>query len=86
MRSLKYLIPEEVKDNLNSNPGFQWLVIVIMIVVGFFLIITGIKAVKTKKLRGKYGQVYEGTLAQVLGVFYALFGVALPIMAIATKF
>ena len=86
MRWLKYIIPEDVKDNLNSNPGFQWLVIVIMFAVGLFLVTSGIKAVKTKRLRGKYGQVYEGTLAQVLGVVYTLLGIVLPLVAIATKF
>lgn len=86
MRWLKNLIPEDVQDNLNSNPGFQWLVIIIMFVVGFFLVTTGINGVKTKRLRGKNGRVFKGATAQVSGVVYALLGIALPIVAIATKF
>ena len=83
---LQYIIPQDVKDNLNSNPGFQWLVIVLMVAVGFFLVTSGIDGVKTKRLRGKNGRVFEGTTAQILGVVYILLGVALPIVAIATKF
>ena len=86
MRWLKYLIPEGQKDSLNNNPGFQWLVIVIMVVIGFFLVTTGVKAIKTKRLRGKNGRVFEGSLAQILGVVYTILGIALPIVAIATKF
>ena len=86
MRWLIYLTPEDTKESLNSNSGFQWLVFVIMIVVCFLLVTTGIKAVKTKRLKGKYGRVYEGKTAQVLGGLYAIVGLALPIVAIASKF
>ena len=85
MRSLKYLIPEDVRDSLNANPGFQWLVIVFMFVVGVLLIMTGIKAIKTKRLRGKYGRVFEGATAQILGGLYVVMGLALPIFAIAIQ-
>lgn len=85
MRWLKYLISEDVRDSLNTNPGFQWLVIVITIVVGFFLVTTGINAIKTKKLKGKHGRVFEGVVAQILGVVHTTLGIALPMIAIATK-
>jgi hypothetical protein len=85
MRSLKYLIPEDLKNSLNSNPGFQWFVIVLMVVVGILLISNGINGVKTKRLKGKNGRVFEGTTAQILGIVYVVLGLALPIVAIATK-
>ncbi|MEM7761889.1 MAG: hypothetical protein AAF298_27805 [Cyanobacteria bacterium P01_A01_bin.40] len=85
MRWLKHLIPEETKNSLNANPGFQWLVIVIMFVVGALLIGNGIRGVKTKMLQGKNGRVFTGTTAQLLGIVYVLLGVALPIVAIASK-
>ena len=86
MRWLKYLVPEDVKDSLNTNPGFQWLVIVITVVVGFFLVTTGVNAIKTKRLKGKHGGVFEGVVAQILGAVYTVVGIALPMVAIATKF
>ena len=86
MRSLKYLLPEDLKDSLNANRGFQWLVIVIMFVVGVLLVITGVKAIKTKRLKGKYGRVFEGATAQILGGLYILLGLALPVFAIASLF
>ena len=86
MRWLKNLIPEDTQDSLNSNPGFQWLVIVFTAVIGFLLVKTGINAIKTKKLRGKNGRVFEGSTAQILGVVYTILGVILPIMAIARLF
>ena len=86
MRWLKNIIPKDTKDYLNANPGFQWLVIVVMIVVGVLLIKNGVDGIKIKKLRGKNGRVFEGAAAQVLGVVYIVLGVVLPIMAIATKF
>lgn len=86
MRSLKYLIPEDLKNSLNANPGFQWFVIVLMVVVGILLISNGINGVKTKRLKGKNGRVFEGTTAQILGVVYVVLGLALPLVAIATKF
>ena len=86
MRWLKNLIPQETKDSLNANPGFQWLVIVIMFVVGVLLITNGVNGVKNKKLRGKNGRVFEGATAQFLGVIYVLLGLALPIVALLTKF
>ena len=85
MRSLKYLIPEDVRDSLNTNPGFQWLVIVITLVVGFFLVTSGIDGIKTKRLKGKNGRVFEGRVAQILGFIYVLLGIAMPLVAIATK-
>lgn len=86
MRWLKYLIPEDTKNSLNANPGFQWLVIVIIFVVSFFLVINGVNGVKNKRLKGKNGRVFEGTLAQILGVVYVVLGIALPVVAISTKF
>jgi uncharacterized membrane protein HdeD (DUF308 family) len=83
MRWLKQLIPENIKNSLNSNPGFQWLVIVLMVVVGILLIITGINGIKTKRLKSKDGRVFEGTTAQILGIVYVILGVALPLVAIA---
>lgn len=85
MRWLKYLVPEDLKNSLNSNPGFQWLVIVLMTVVGIMLVINGVNGVKNKRLRGKNGRIFEGMTAQILGVIYILLGVALPVVAIATK-
>ena len=41
-----------------------------MIVVGALLIKNGVDGVKTKKFKGKYDRVFEGTTARVLGVFY----------------
>ena len=86
MRWLKNLIPQETKDSLNANLGFQWLVIVIMFVVGVLLITNGVNGVKNKKLRGKNGRLFEGTTAQFFGVIYVLLGFALPIVALLTKF
>jgi len=85
MRALKYLIPEDLKNSLNANPGFQWFVTVLMFVIGIVLIRMGLNGLKNKRLRGKHGRVFEGTTAQVLGVVYIIFGSALPIVAIAAK-
>ena len=85
MRWLKNLIPSETKDSLNANPGFQWLVIVIMFVVGVLLITNGIDGIKNKKLRGKNGRVFEGVTAQILGWAYIALGLALPVVALSTK-
>lgn len=86
MRWLKYIIPEDLKNSLNSNPGFHWLVIVFSIALGIFLITSGIKGIRTQKLRGKYGKVFYGKTAQVLGVLYIVWGIVVPVIAIATKF
>ena len=85
MRWLKNLVPEDVRESLNANPGFQWLVIVFMFVVGVLLIMNGVNGIKTKRLKGKNGRVFQGKTAQILGVIYCLFGLILPIIAIATK-
>ena len=85
MRWLKYVIPEDTKNSLNANPGFHWLVIVIMLVVGVLLIINGFNGIKTKRLKGKNGRVFRGKVAQIIGGIYVLLGCALPIVAIATK-
>lgn len=82
MREPKNLIPEDTRNSLNANPSFQWLVIVIMFVVGVFLVNSGIKGIKTKKLNGR---VFEGTTARVLGAVYVLLGVALPLIAITLR-
>ena len=57
-----------------------------MFVVGILLIMTGIKAIKTKRLRGKYGRIFEGGTAQILGGLYIVLGLALPVFAIAIRF
>ena len=57
-----------------------------VIVVGALLIRNGVNSIKNKKLKNKNGRLLEGTMAQVLGVVYILFGVVLPVIAIATKF
>ena len=85
MRWLKNLIPSETKDSLNANPGFQWLVIVIMFVVGVLLITNGIDGIKNKKLKGKNGRVFKGVTAQILGLAYIVLGLALPVVALSTK-
>ncbi len=85
-RLLKYLIPEDIKASLNANPGFQWLVVVIMVVVGVLLVFTGVQAVKTQRLKAKHGRVYEGKTAQVLGVIYSILGSVMAILAIALQF
>ena len=85
MRALNYLIPEDLKNSLNANPGFQWFVTVIMFVVGVVLIRMGFNGVKNKRLKGKHGRVFEGVTAQILGVLYMVLGLALPIVAIAAK-
>ena len=86
MRWLKYIIPEDLKNSLNTNPGFQWLVIVLSFAFGIFLITSGINGIKTQKLRGKNGKVFYGQTAQVLGVLYIVVGLAVPLVAIASKF
>ena len=86
MRALKYLIPEDLKNSLNANPGFQWFVTVIMFVIGIVLIRMGLNGVKNKRLKGKHGRVFEGVTAQILGVVYIILGLVLPIVAIAAKF
>ena len=85
MRWLKKLIPRETQDSLNANPGFQWLAIVIIFVVGILLIINGVNGVKNKRLKGKNGRVFKGITAQIIGVIYILLGLALPIAAIIAK-
>jgi ABC-type phosphate transport system permease subunit len=85
MRGLARLIPNDVRDSLNANPTFQWIVVVLLVVVGVFLALKGIKGFQEKRLTGKRGRVFEGTTAQVLGVVYAVLGALLTIIGLGLK-
>lgn len=86
MRWLKYLIPGNVRGNLNSNLAFQLFVTILAFVVGIFLFATGIDAVKTKRFQGRNGQVFEGIAAQICGAYFMILGIAFPIAAIIIQF
>jgi hypothetical protein len=85
MRGLKRLIPDDVRDSLNANPAFQWLVVVLMVIVGVFFVVQGINGVKTKRITGKRGRVFEGRTAQILGVIYVILGALLAVVAVGVK-
>ncbi len=85
MRGLKRLIPDDVRDSLNANPIFQWVVVVVLVLAGVFFIAMGIDGVRNKRLKGKHGRVFEGTTAQVLGVLYAIVGAFLAVVAVFAK-
>ncbi|MEM8717013.1 MAG: hypothetical protein AAF268_01460 [Cyanobacteria bacterium P01_A01_bin.3] len=86
LRGLSRLIPEDVRDSLNANPTFQWIVVVLLVFVGATTAATGIKGIRNKRIRGKYGSVIEGTTAQVLGMTYTLLGIIMAGVAISVKF
>lgn len=79
MRAIERLIPDSARDAINANPIAKWGAAILMLFVGLLLAIVGLNAIKTKKLTGKNGKVFEGSTAQVLGVLYVVFGVAFAI-------
>lgn len=86
MRGLSRLIPQDVRDSLNSNPLFQWIVVVLIVLVGFSVVFTGMNGLKNGRIRGKYGRVIEGTQARILGGVYILLGVVMVGVAVSMKF
>jgi uncharacterized membrane protein len=85
MKLLNRLIPDDWKDSLNSSSAFQWFVVALMVLIGVGLVFAGINGVRTKRLAGKNGRVYEGAIAQVLGVVYAVLGTVMATVAIVMK-
>lgn len=83
---LKHLIPKDMRESLNQNPTFQWVVVVFMVVVGILLVVKGVDGLRNKRLTGKHGRVFKGTTAQVLGALYAAMGTLLAVIAVVMKF
>jgi multisubunit Na+/H+ antiporter MnhG subunit len=85
MRGLKHLIPDNVRDSLNSNPIFQWAVIALFLALGVFFVYKGARGVIDKRITDKRGRVYEGVSAQILGVIYAVLGAAMVVLPLLFK-
>ncbi len=85
MRLLKWLIPDDWKDSLNSNAVFQWFAAGILVLLGMALVYAGLNGVRNKRLEGKHGRVYEGTTAQLLGLAYTALGASMVVGGIAMK-
>jgi hypothetical protein len=86
MRGLKHLLPEKMRDSLNQNPGFQWFVTILLLVIGLLLVYKGVNGVIHKRITDKRGREYQGGLAQLLGVLYAVMGAFLAVMSVVVKF
>ncbi|HEV3167366.1 MAG TPA: hypothetical protein VGZ22_25375 [Isosphaeraceae bacterium] len=86
MRGLRKLVPEDAKNSLNASPVFQWFVMALVFVVGIFLVLRGVHAIRNKTLTGKRGQVFEGFTAQFLGLIYAVLGAAMVVVPIVSLF
>ena len=79
------LISEDIRNTLNTNPIFQWIVVALLVLVGVTTAINGINGIKNKHIRGRYGHMIEGTTAQILGVFYALLGIVMAGVAVSVQ-
>lgn len=85
MRALRYLVPRDVKDSLDASAIFQWFVTLLMVAIGVMLVVKGINGIKNQRLSGKYGRVFEGSTAQVLGVIYIALGILMAVVALGVK-
>lgn len=63
MRGIRYLIPRNTRDALDANPAVQWFVSFLLLALGVFLIVKGLKGFSDKRITGKRGRVFEGSTA-----------------------
>ncbi len=85
MHGLKHLIPDNVRNTLNSNPTFQWIAVGLFIVVGMLLVVKGVRGVIYKRITDKRGRVYEGVTAQIFGAISAVVGAVMVVLALVFK-
>ena len=84
MRALRYLIPRDVKDSLDSNAGFQCFVAIFAVVVAVLFVRKGINGFKNKRITGKNGREFEGPTAELISVIWIAVGALLALAGIGT--
>ena len=84
MRGFKYSLPHNMADSSSASPLVVWLILSLIFAGGVAFIIKGAVGIKNKRIRGKWGRVFEGTTAQILGVIWIAVGASICLITIAT--